>query len=60
MFDRSGTGKINRNDLKDVLGQSESEEMQMQIEEIMTQIDTHHTGDIDFGEFKTMMTGAQF
>jgi Ca2+-binding EF-hand superfamily protein len=60
MFDRSGTGTINRNDLKAVLGKSDQAGIGAQIEEIIKQIDTHSSGDIDYNEFKVMMKGNEF
>lgn len=60
MFDRSGTGTINSADLKAVLGKAGQDGMAKQIEEIIKQIDTHSSGDIDYNEFKVMMKGNEF
>ena len=60
MFDRSKTGTINAKDLKEVLGGGDNSHLDKKIDEIIQEVDTHQTGEIDFDEFRTMMKSGSF
>jgi calcium-dependent protein kinase len=58
IFDRNGDGKIDKNEIGQVLNNSEVQESAaVSMAEIMKEIDANGDGEIDFQEFMAMMRG---
>jgi Ca2+-binding EF-hand superfamily protein len=55
MFDHDGSGSISAEEIKEVLGLTDNEEMNEKIKEIIRQVDENGDGEISIDEFKEMM-----
>jgi len=55
MFDNDGSGLISAEEIREVLGLTDNEQMNEKIKEIIKQVDENGDGEISIDEFKEMM-----
>ena len=55
MFDNDGSGLISAEEIREVLGLTDNEQMNEKITEIIKQVDENGDGEISITEFKEMM-----
>jgi len=55
MFDNDGSGLISADEIREVLGLTDNEQMNEKITEIIKQVDENGDGEISITEFKEMM-----
>jgi len=55
MFDNDGSGCISADEIREVLGLTDNEQMNEKITQIINQVDENGDGEISMSEFKEMM-----